>query len=140
MSEETRRIRTHDEIAIMSAQQIKAISDPKERIFLRNLRTTIVDVESAQMRREEKEGTLEERWERAQAQLKGVRNTIANLKKERETGEVVMTQSEIDLRDRLEGITKRYIKYMNAALAEENESEDPSDLEETEEEDEEDFF
>lgn len=137
MSEEGRRVRTREEIAIMSAADIRAIEDSKERIFLRNLRATIVDVESAQMRREEKEGTFEERWERAQTALKSIKKTIVNLKKEKETGEVTMTASEIDLRDRLEGIEKRYHKYMTSEL----EGADEDDMEEDDDDEEsEDFF
>ena len=135
---ENRRIRNRDEIATMSAADIRAVTDSKERIFLRNLRATIVDVESAQMRREEKEGTFEERWERAQTALTSIKKTLTNLKKEKETGEVTMTQNEIDLRDRLEGIEKRYNKYMTAEL---ETQEDPSDLDEEDgDEDEEGFF
>ena len=132
MSEE-RRVRENDDISVMSARDIMDVTDSKERIFLRNLRATIVDVESAQMRREEKEGTFEERSERAHATLKSVKKTIANLKREKETGEVTMTQNEIDLRDRLEGIRKRYEKYMNSEL-EEEEGEEEGEGEEGEEE------
>lgn len=131
-----RRIRSRDEIAVMSAADIRAVEDSKERIFLRNLRATIVDVESAQMRREEKQGSFEDRWERAQNALQAAKKAIANLRREKETGEVVMTQSEVDLRDRLNGIENRYVKYMNSEI----ENLEDLDEEDSDDDEEESFF